>query len=144
VADDPEKEPTDPARRLRARHPLVYRIVVAILAVAPAFGAYFTAAGSARTEAQVVKDKAESGYQVTRDAVVELREANAELLERLVRIDAEVSALKRAVRSIGRKTSVAVTVTAPPPVPAPPPPPSPLPANLDRAAEQKPPPEAAR
>jgi uncharacterized protein HemX len=137
VTDEPEKEPgTDPARKIRERFPLLYRIVVAALAVAPAFGAYFTAAGNARTEAQVVKNKAESGYQVTRDAV-------AELQERIAQHDNEIAALKRAVRAGSKRlatTAVKVVVqqTAPPPAP--------LPTSLDKAAEAKPapPPEPAK
>lgn len=128
MTDEPEKEPTDPARKIRERFPLLYRIVVAVLAVAPAFGAYFSAADSARVQAQVVKNKAESGYQVTRDAL-------AELQERVSQLDAEVAALKRAVRAGSKKlATTAVKVVVQQPAPAPP-----LPTSLDKAAEAKPP-----
>jgi hypothetical protein len=134
TTEEPEKEPTDPARKLRERFPLLYRIVVAALAVAPAFGAYFTAAGNARTEAQVVKNKAESGYQVTRDAV-------AELQERIAQHDNEIAALKRAVRAGSKKlAATAVKVIVHPPAA----PPAPLPTSLDKAAEQKAAPEPAK
>jgi uncharacterized small protein (DUF1192 family) len=70
-------------------------------------------------------DKAVAGYKVTAAWV-------AELERRVAQLDAEVAALKKALRISKRAAAVKVVVNQPA-APAPPPP---LPPTLDKALEQ--------
>jgi hypothetical protein len=125
-----ERRATPPAvRELKARGPMVVRVALAIAACVPAFISYLGATGDAETRAQVVKQQADrtetkagAGYQVTREAIEDLKEQVAQLR-------AELGALKRAVRA-GSKT--VIKAAPPPPAAAVAPP---LPPTLDQAVQ---------
>ncbi len=119
------------------RHPLVTvaaRLALAILPAVAASLVAFTGAGQiAEEKSQVTKDKAEAGFQVTLDTLRSLREETRRLETRLVRLDAELSAVKKAIK----KNAPKIRVPAAPPVVAAPAPAPALPPNLDAALEIK-------
>jgi hypothetical protein len=133
-ADEFDREPT----RVWSRR---QKAILAVLAVLPAIGGSVggavTAYRAAKTDSQTVKNKAESGYQVTREALEELRGQGRDAAAKVARLEAELRALRTTVRELGKRSSVTVRVSAPAPSPAPPPAPAPLPPSLDKAAEQK-------
>jgi uncharacterized protein YlxW (UPF0749 family) len=103
--------------------------------------AYQGAGATAKEQAGEVKNKAESGYQFTREALYELRESAKQLAAQVARLEADVAAMKRSARNqlllagARRKaeatalaTAAAVKAATPPP-----PPPAPLPGDLDKA-----------
>jgi hypothetical protein len=139
---DKEREATSGAYEAFKRRPIVRLLreflPTLLLTLAGAGGAVAVSTGDAEYKAKVVKvqaerveDKAESGYQVAVGELERLRGVVA-------RLEGEMAAMKRALRSIGKKTSVSVTVTSPAPAPAPAAAPAPLPPTLDKALEQKP------
>ena len=134
TGDDFEREPT----RLWSRRQKAILAVLAVLpAIAGSVGASVAAYRASKVDTQVVKDKAESGYQVTREALEELRGQGRDAAAKVARLEAELRALRVSVRELGRRSAVTVRVAAPAPSPAPPPAPAPLPTSLDKAAEQK-------
>jgi hypothetical protein len=127
---DQEKEhTTNPAIVAFRRHPAVK----VLLAVLPAIVASFAGGAVGSGAAEDVKDTARSGYRTTREALLELRQANKDVLERLAHLEAELGAVKRAVRA-GRKPPAKVE---PPSAQPPTPTPAPLPPTLDQAAQLK-------
>ena len=114
------------------RHPALRIVLVILPGIVTSLAAYTGASSDARSESALVKDKAESGYQVAKNALEELRESNRKLQERLQQIEADLAAIKRSVRAV-RSRPITVTVKVPPP-------PAALPATLDKAREQIPPP----
>jgi len=134
AADEFERTPTTLwSRRTKA--------IVAVLAVLPTLagsvGGAVASYRASRGDVQVVKDKAESGYQVTREAVEELRGQGRDTAGKVARLEAELRALRASVRELGRRSSVTVRVAPAAPAVAPPPAPAPLPTSLDKAAEVK-------
>lgn len=101
-------------------------LVGAVAAIAPSIAAYRSAAGEAQERAQVVKDKSEAGYQVTKDAM--------EALER------RLAELERVTRQLAGQQHPPARRGSKPRAPAPPPPPAPrpraLPNDLDQAQRQ--------
>ncbi len=118
--------------------------VVAIIgpAIVSSVVAFVGAGESARNEAGEVKDKAEAGYQSTREALVEIQVSIRALHESDTKLAAEIADIKRRARmtvakrraetaAAARAVQPTVTVTVAPS-------PAPLPADLDKAlAEQK-------
>jgi hypothetical protein len=139
VNEQEKPEPTtNPAIQAIRRHWAVKLALVLGPAIAASIGAYTTSSG----ESQVVKNKAEAGYQLTREDVEQLKIRVAQLE---AHFEAEVAALKRAVRAGSKRVHApSVKVVVNPPAPALP---SPLPADLDKAlqeVQQKAPPEPAK
>jgi hypothetical protein len=111
---------------------------VLLAAVLPSLVAFFGAGESAKSKTDEVKDKAESGYQFTREALTEIRESIKVLRANDIRLGGEITELKRKARL----ASAAISKRRePPPAPAPavvaPVPSAPLPPNLDNALVQQ-------
>ena len=139
-ADEANRSHTPPAvRKLSERLPTVMRIALAVAAVVPSFVAYLSATSDAEDQAQVVKARADEQAGKVEFAAKTAYDVAVPELERLravvARHEAELAALKRSVRAIGRKTSVSVTVT-PAAAPAAPAAPAPLPPTLEQAVQQ--------
>jgi hypothetical protein len=114
---------------LQRQHPIV-RLVMIVLPGLVSAVLGVGAAGGAKDRADTVKDKAEAGYQVTRETLQDLRDQVAGL-------DAELAQLRRSLRAgAGKKTTKATLPPAEPPAAPPPPPPAALPSTLDQAAAQ--------
>ena len=130
-----EQEPkTSAALDSLKRHPLVRLAVVLLPALVTSVAAYTGAGQVAGEKAGEVKDKAEAGYQVTLETLKSLREETRRLESRLVRLDSEVTAIKRAIK----RNAPAIRVQpAPPPIQAAAPAPAPLPGDLDKALQVK-------
>ena len=105
----------------------------------PSFLAYLGATSDAEDQARVVKEEAKGQAEEVEYAAKTTYQVAVGELERLraavARHEAELGALRRSVRAIGRKTSVSVTVTAPAAAPAAPAAPA-LPATLEQAVKE--------
>lgn len=142
VEDEVKPERSGSADPIR-KHWAVRLAQVLAPAVVSAALAYTGANEASRTEASVVKDKAESGYQFVKESIGELRAANQQLAEHVVKLQADVVEIRRQAKlSARRRASEAAGSVRPPapvaPLPAPLPAPSaPLPPNLDKALVQQ-------
>jgi hypothetical protein len=116
------------------------KLVPVVFTVLSAITAYKGAGQAAKQQAGQVKDKAESGYQGVDKWVHHLDQTDEVLLERITKLEADVTEIKRKAKlSAGkRKAEAAVRPLPPAPaaVPSPPPPPPPLAPTLDKALEQ--------
>jgi hypothetical protein len=126
---DERRLPSHPALEVLKRHWAVRMLLVVLPAIVSSVAAYTGATGDAEDRAQVVKHQADrvegkagAGYQVTREAIEDLKDQVAQLR-------AELGALKRAVRA-GSKT--VIKAAPPPPAAAVAPP---LPPTLDQAVQ---------
>lgn len=110
-------------------------VLTILAAVVPAVAAFFGAGETAKNQADEVKDKAESGYQFTREALTEIRESIKVLRENDIRLSGEIADLKRRARAAATKRKVEA---APPPAAVVAPiPAAPLPTDLDKALVQQ-------
>lgn len=107
---------------------------VLVPAVATAIIAYLGAGQVAGEKSAEVRQRAEAGYQVFLDSLRSLREENARMASHLLRLDGEITAMKRALRAGAPHVRLAA-----PPAPARPadPPPTPPPQDLAKALEAK-------
>lgn len=135
----PETEGTDEhTLRVGLRKQALKAAGVVLAAVTALVVAYLQAVATGRGQAAEVKDKAESGYQLTREALQKLYDGQQVLLERVERLDAELGAFKRSVRA-GRRPPPPVRTPPSPAAPAP----APLPPDLDQALQKVRPAEPA-
>jgi hypothetical protein len=100
-------------------------LAAAVLAIVTAVGTYRSATGDAQIRVQATKNKAEAGYQVTRQAY--------EALEHRV---AELEAAARKIAGDAHRAHGPRHAAPPPAPPAPVKAPRPLPTDLDKAARQ--------
>ncbi len=129
-----EVQADDSAGYAAIRKHWAYRVLALIIPlIVSSIFTYTTATGISRGETAVVKDKAEAGYQATEKNVEFFRGETVRLEARLARLDAEVLAIRKAIKKNAPKIRV-----APPLAPVPPAArlPAPLPPNLDKALEQ--------
>lgn len=109
----------------------------------------FTAYAGAGSKAGHAKDSSEAGFQSVDKWVKHLDETDRVLIDRVAKLEAELTEIKRKVKAMPVRRTPEPARPAPPPVaaapviPVPPPPP-PLPANLDKALEQQQKTEAAK
>ena len=116
------------------KHPLVKLAAVLLPALITSLAAFTGAGQIAGEKSARAKDAAEAGWQFTRETLQTLRDDTRKLEARLSRLDADLGALRRAIR----KNAPAIRVAAPAPA-APPqaPAPAPLPTDLDAALKVK-------
>jgi hypothetical protein len=136
-----EIEPKSEASRKIARVRTWLRTLAPILlAIASSLAAYKGGDQSAKEKAGVAKDSAEAGYQGVDKWVTYFNDANRVLLERITKLETEVTDVKRRAKLSAVKRRAEATARPAPPAPAPvpalPPPPPPLAPNLDKALEQ--------
>jgi hypothetical protein len=142
VADEVKPERSEAADPI-SKHWAVRLAKVMVPSILSAALAYTGASETSRTQADVVKDKAESGYQFSKEAIAELREANQRLADHVVKLQADVVEIRRQAKLSARRraSEAAAGVRQPVPLaalPAPLPAPSaPLPPNLDKALVQQ-------
>jgi hypothetical protein len=116
--EDRPRQPTA-AVQLLDRYPGVRALLLVLPALVGSLASYAGASSKAETQAgeaarvsarrsDVVKDKAEAGYQVSREALGDLQ-------EEIRQLKAEVAALKRAVRAGAKTVPRAVPAAAPAP-----------------------------
>lgn len=89
-------------RALRAVWVLVPTLISALLVIL-----------QGKAETGEVKDKAESGYQATRAALLEVREGLKVIVDEQAKQKAEIAALKRAARAGRRPAAMAAPTPAP-------------------------------
>jgi hypothetical protein len=120
-------------------------LVKALIPLIGVLAGWLSATSEARKEAGHAKDKAESGYQATKQAVEELREVTTGLAERFTRLEAEVAAVKRYTRNArlhaskrreAERAALAAAAAVKAAAPAPPVV-TPLPNDLDKALVQQ-------
>lgn len=106
---------------------------VVVPAIVSGILATWGAGTTAKTQADEVKDKAESGYQFVREALTELRDANKTMHGEVAKLTLDVADLRRRIPRTPRRLPPVVKVV----LPAPPPAPVALPPDLDKALVQQ-------
>lgn len=122
--DDGRPEPSNPAIEALRRNHWVVKVAPFVVAILSSVLAYTGGTDTAKTESAAVKDKAESGYQLTRWALEDLK-------LRVERLSGDLRDLEREVRRKGKRRPAAAPVAA-----TAPPQPAPLPRDLDKALNQ--------
>lgn len=115
-------------------HPALKALLVLLPAIASSIAAYTSAGEASRERAAEVKDKAESGYQFTKQVLAEQQAFNEQITEELQRLKAKLTDVERRLR---QKKPARTAAAVPPPSPPPPTPSTPLPPDLDKALQQQ-------